>query len=217
MKNISLKPIKKIKMTWKVSSGLTDYNTAINMMNKYIKDIKVSKLSDIIWLLEHNPVYTCGTSAKKNHLINIKNTPVINCNRGGQVTYHGPGQRIIYVMLNLNNREKDVRKYVRTLEEWMIISLKKFGVDSFISKDRIGLWVNGPKGESKIGALGVRISKWITSHGISININPNLDYYNGIIPCGLKNYPVTSLKELGYNITMDEFDEVIKKTAIKIL
>tara|TARA_B100000686_G_scaffold116504_1_gene123827 strand:+ start:13725 stop:14375 length:651 start_codon:yes stop_codon:yes gene_type:complete len=204
------------EIKWKSSPNLTEYSSAIKIMNNYIKDIKENKSDEIIWLLEHPSVYTSGRSAKNNHILNTKTIPVINTSRGGQVTYHGPGQRIIYVMLNLNNREKDIRKYISTLEKWMIISLEKIDIKAYTIKNRIGLWVKGPKGESKIGAIGVKISKWITGHGISININPNLSYYNGIIPCGLKEYPITSIRELGSEIKMYEFDAIIKQTAKNI-
>ena len=197
---------------WKTSSNLIKYNVAIENMGKYINDIKNNKSPEIIWLLEHPSIYTCGRSAKSDDLLDTHNTPVINSGRGGQVTYHGPGQRIIYIMLNLQNREKDVKKYIHTLENWMIMSLKQINIKAHTAADRIGLWVEGPKGESKIGAIGVRISKWITSHGISINIDPDLSFYNGIIPCGLNNYPVTSFRELGCNTKITEFDEIIKKT-----
>lgn len=198
---------------WKLSPNLTEYHTAVNIMNNYIKNIKINKSSEIIWLLQHPSIYTCGRSAKSEHLLNTNNIPIINSGRGGQVTYHGPGQRIIYVMLDLNNREKDIRKYIYTLENWMITSLDKIDIKAYTVKNRIGLWVKGPKGESKIGAIGVRISKWITSHGISININPDLSNYNGIIPCGLKEYPITSIRELDSKIEMHEFDDIIKQTA----
>ena len=204
------------EIKWKSSPNLTEYSSAIKIMNNYIKDIKENKSDEIIWLLEHPSVYTSGRSAKNNHILNTKTIPVINTSRGGQVTYHGPGQRIIYVMLNLNNREKDIRKYISTLEKWMIISLEKIDIKAYTIKNRIGLWVKGPKGESKIGAIGVKISKWITGHGISININPNLSYYNGIIPCGLKEYSITSIRELGSEIKMYEFDAIIKQTAKNI-
>ena len=197
---------------WKTSNNPMKYNIAIQNMSKYITEIKNNKSPEIIWLLEHPSVYTCGRSAKNEHLINTYDTPVIKSGRGGQVTYHGPGQRIIYVMLNLQYREKDIKKYVQTLENWMIMSLKHININAYTVKDRIGLWVEGPRGESKIGAIGVRISKWITSHGISININPDLSFYSGIIPCGLNNFPVTSFKEMGYDIQITEFDEIIKKT-----
>ena len=203
----------KLTIKWKTSPNLTEYSTAIKIMNNYIKNIKTNKSSEIIWLLQHPSIYTCGRSAKNNHLLNTNNIPVINSGRGGQVTYHGPGQRIIYVMLNLNNREKDIRKYISTLENWMIASLGKIDIKAYTIKNRIGLWVKGPRGESKIGAIGVRISKWVTGHGISININPNLSHYNGIVPCGLKEYPITSIRELGNELEMNEFDTILKQTA----
>ena len=214
MKNKFLKP-KKYSINWLSSKNLVEYDTAIINMGNYIKDIKYKNSKEVIWLLEHYPVYTCGRSSKKAHLLNTKNTPVINSGRGGQITFHGPGQRIIYVMLDLKKREKDIRKYIHTLEKWIIITLKEIGIKAFTDPKRIGIWVNSSKGESKIGAIGVRLSNWVTSHGISINVKPDLSYYNGIVPCGLKNYPITSLQELGYDIKMCEFDKILKNTSNK--
>jgi lipoyl(octanoyl) transferase len=213
MISVNLKSNNNKTLKWKYNKSLIPYDVAISTMENHVQKIHENKESELIWLLEHPSVYTCGTSAKEEQILKQTEVPIINSGRGGQVTYHGPGQRIIYVMLNLNYREKDIRKYVKTLETWMIKSLKYIGLDAYTCKDRIGIWVDGPHGESKIGAIGIRVSHWITYHGISININPNLDYYKSIIPCGLKDFSVTSLKELGYNYTMNEFDEIIKKSS----
>ena len=211
LKSTNSKPIK-----WKYDKDLVPYNTAIIKMEDRIQKIYEQKSSELIWLLEHPSIYTCGTSARKEQILNHTEIPIVNSARGGQVTYHGPGQRIIYVMLNLNYRKKDIRGYVKTLENWMIKSLKHIGIKAYTCSNRIGIWADGPNGESKIGAIGIRISRWITYHGISINIDPDLSYYKNIIPCGLKDYSVTSFKELGYNYSMKEFDIIIKKSSKEI-
>ena len=213
MISLNLKSNNHQTLKWEYDQDLVPYNIAISTMEEHIKNIYKQESSEIIWLLEHPSIYTCGTSTKKEQILRHTETPIINSGRGGQVTYHGPGQRIIYVMLNLNHRDKDIRKYVKTLENWMIKSLEHIGLKAYTCNDRIGIWVDGPNGESKIGAIGIRVSHWITYHGISINIDPDLNYYNNIIPCGLKNFSVTSLKELGYNYNINEFDEVIKKSS----
>jgi lipoyl(octanoyl) transferase len=213
MSKINIKSKNKLVLNWKDERKSVRYNYAIKIMEQTVQNIYNKSSSELIWLLEHPSIYTCGTSYKKSDIINITEVPIIETGRGGQITYHGPGQRIIYVMLNLNKRHKDIKRYVKCLESWMIESLKKIGLDSYTSKERIGIWVNTPKGEAKIGAIGIRISRWVTYHGISININPDLSYYKNIIACGLKEFPVTSLKELGFNINSNEFDKIIKKTA----
>jgi len=215
MSKINLKSDYTFPIEWKCSNKLIPYKLAIKTMDKHIEDIHLQKSSELIWLLEHPSIYTCGTSSKKEQILNYTKIPIVNSGRGGQVTYHGPGQRIIYIMLNLNNREKDIRKYVKILENWMVTSLEYIGLNAYTCSDRIGIWINGPKGESKIGAIGIRVSHWITYHGISINIDPELKHYNNIIPCGLKNYSVTSLKELGLNYSKEEFDKIIKKTSVQ--
>ena len=208
-----LKDLKPNKINF-INLGLQNYMETWELQKKIHNKNKNSEIPDVVLFLEHNNVYTFGKNADKDFLLGTHpKAEVVETDRGGQVTYHGPGQRIIYVMLDLNNREKDIRKYIYTLENWMITSLDKIDIKAYTVKNRIGLWVKGPKGESKIGAIGVRISKWITSHGISININPDLSNYNGIIPCGLKEYPITSIRELDSKIEMHEFDDIIKQTA----
>lgn len=215
MSKINLKSKYTFPIDWKYSNKLIPYKFAIETMDKRIKNIYLQKSSELIWLLEHPSIYTCGTSSKKEQILNHTDIPIIDSGRGGQITYHGPGQRIIYIMLNLNNREKDIKKYVKTLENWMITSLKDIGLNAYTCIGRVGIWVNGPKGESKIGAIGIRLSRWVTCHGISINIDPELKHYNNIIPCGLENFSVTSLKELGYNHSKEDFDDIIKKTSVQ--
>ena len=213
MSKINIKSKKNLVLNWRDEEKTVPYNSAIEIMEQTVKDIHNKNSSELIWLLEHPSIYTCGTSYKKSDILNITEIPIVETGRGGQITYHGPGQRIIYVMLNLNERHKDIKRYVKCLENWMIDSLKMIGLDSYTCKERIGIWVNTPKGEAKIGAIGIRISRWVTYHGISININPNLKYYKNIIACGLEEFPITSLEELGININMNEFDKIIKKTA----
>ena len=213
MSKINIKSKKNLVLNWRDEEKTVSYNSAIEIMEQTVKNIHNKNSSELIWLLEHPSIYTCGTSYKKSDILNITAIPIVETGRGGQITYHGPGQRIIYVMLNLNERHKDIKRYVKCLENWMIDSLKMIGLDSYTCKERIGIWVNTPKGEAKIGAIGIRISRWVTYHGISININPNLKYYKNIIACGLEEFPITSLEELGININMNEFDKIIKKTA----
>ena len=213
MCKINIKSKNTSVINWKHEEKTVPYDSAIKQMENKVKNIYNNNCSEHIWILEHPSIYTCGTSYKKSDIINISEVPIVETGRGGKVTYHGPGQRIIYVMLNLNERYRDIKRYVKCLEDWMIDSLKIIGLNAFTCKDRIGIWVNSPHGEAKIGAIGIRISHWITYHGISININPDLGYYKNIIPCGLKEYPVTSLKELGFKISSNEFDKIIKTTS----
>ena len=213
MSKINIKPKNEVSLSWKNEGKTVPYNSAIKIMEQTVRNIHNQSSSELIWLLEHPSIYTCGTSYKKSDILNITEVPIVETGRGGQITYHGPGQRIIYVMLNLNERHKDIKRYVKCLENWMIDSLKIIGLESYTCKDRIGIWVNTPKGEAKIGAIGIRISRWVTYHGISININPDLKYYKNIIACGLKEFPITSLEELGININNNEFDKIIKTTA----
>ena len=215
MSKINIKPKSQLSLNWKNEGKTVPYNSAIKIMEQTVKDIYNKSSSELIWLLEHPSIYTCGTSYKKSDILNITEVPIVETGRGGQITYHGPGQRIIYVMLNLNERNKDIKRYVKCLENWMIDSLKIIGLDSYTCKDRIGIWVNTPKGEAKIGAIGIRISRWITYHGISINVNPDLKSYDGIIACGLENYSITSLHQIGIKIEMKDFDQKLIQTAKK--
>ena len=174
-----------------------------------------------VWLLEHPELYTAGTSANLSDLIDPDLFPVYSSQRGGQYTYHGPGQRIAYTMLDLNKRGKDVRKYVHSLEEWIIQTLAEFDIKGERRKDRVGVWVvrddkppssSGQFLEDKIAAVGVRLRKWISFHGIAINVNPNLNHYKGIVPCGIQQHGVTSLADLGLKVTIEDLDKALIKT-----
>lgn len=195
---------------WTHSKELVEYPIALERMRKRIELLKSGKESEEVWLLEHPPLYTAGTSANPKDLLTPNILPVFETGRGGQFTYHGPGQRIAYVMIDLKQRDQDLRKYVWSLEEWVIDSLKSFNIEGERREGRIGIWVITPHGEKKIAAIGVRISQWITYHGIAINVSPNLNHYSGIIPCGISEYGVTSLHQLGMNITLEELDQALK-------
>ena len=192
------------------------YSESIKFMQKRVDDILNHKKTELIWFLNHNHIYTCGTSANKNEILKKTNIPIIKTNRGGKTTYHGPGQRIIYLMINLNKRKKDIRKFIKIIESTTIDLLKNFKIESRSFPERIGIWVTKVNGkalskEKKIAAIGLRLKKWITYHGLSFNISPNLNYYENINPCGLSNYSVTSLKELNIELSKDEFDKLFIK------
>jgi lipoyl(octanoyl) transferase len=191
-----------------------DYLHAIQLMKSRVKNIEESKEQELIWFLEHPSLYTAGTSSKKEHLLNAFNFPVFEAGRGGQYTYHGPGQLVVYCMIDLRKREKDVKKYVWTLEQWIIDTLLKFNILLIRRKGRVGLWyINSAGAEAKIAAIGVRISKWITWHGFSININPNLDHFNGIVPCGIKEYGVTSCVKENFLVTRSELEQELQRNC----
>ena len=166
----------------------------------------------MVWLLEHPPVYTAGTSATGSELLDPR-FEVVEAGRGGRYTYHGPGQRVTYVLLDLRERGKDVRRFVHALEDWVAATLGQFGVESWTVPERVGIWTKGPDGrEAKIGAIGVRIKRWVTLHGISINVNPNLSHFDDIVPCGISAHGVTSFEDLGQLTTMSEVDVILQKT-----
>ncbi len=195
----------------KISKNFIDYESSMNFMKNRTKNIYYNSSKELMWFLTHDHIYTQGTSSNKDDIIRENTIKIIKSNRGGKTTYHGPGQRIVYFLINLNNRNKDVRKFINIIEESLIIFLKKYNIESRSFKDRVGIWVTKHNKfsldkEKKIGAIGLRISKWVTYHGLSFNINPDMKYYNDIHPCGLKNYENTSLSDLGINITQDEFD-----------
>jgi len=197
-----------------------DYNESVTLMEERIMDIYNKKSSELIWFLNHSNIYTMGTSAQKNEIHKDVNIPIIQANRGGKTTYHGPGQRIVYFLINLGNRNKDIRKFVSLIEKSTIKVLKEFDLEAQTFPKRIGIWVTKNKGvslkkEEKIGAIGLRIKKWITFHGLSFNINPNLQYYNNIDPCGLKEYSTTSMEKLGINLSQDNFDKIYLKYFLK--
>ena len=200
----------------KTSSNNIEYFDALKFMEKKVENILNNNENEMMWFLNHNHVYTCGTSADKNEILSKTNIPILQTNRGGKTTYHGPGQRIVYFMINLNKRKKDIRKFVNIIENSVISLIKEFGIDATTFPERIGIWVIKCQGnklskEKKIGAIGLRIKKWITYHGLSFNINPDLKFYENINACGLKNYTSTSLKDLYINLTNKEFDKIFRK------
>jgi len=188
-----------------------DYEESLDFMKKRANEIFIDSKNELIWFLNHDHVYTQGTSSSDNEILKKNNIKIIKTNRGGKTTYHGPGQRIVYFMINLNKRKKDVRKFITIIEKSLIDLLESYNIQSTTFKDRIGIWVTGKNGkklkkEEKIGAIGLRLKNWITYHGLSFNINPKMDYYNYINACGLENYKNTSLNKLGIKISEAEFD-----------
>jgi lipoyl(octanoyl) transferase len=197
---------------WQVSSGHMPYPDALAQMEARQAAIFGSHAEELIWLLEHPPLYTGGTSADPAELLS-RRFPVYETGRGGRYTYHGPGQRVGYVMLDLAQRGKDVRCYVHALEGWVINALAHFDVGARRAPGRVGIWCDNRDGaEAKIGAIGVRIRRWVTAHGFAVNIAPDLSHFGGIVPCGISQYPVTSLADLGIAATMDDFDYALKDT-----
>lgn len=197
---------------WKSQQERIAYGEALQWMESRVKALQEGQARECIWLLEHPPLYTLGTSGQEKDILLPQKYPIFKTGRGGQVTYHGPGQRIVYLMLDLNLRYQDIRRYVRDLEEWIIQVLAYFGIKGERHEGRVGIWVQKEGQDHKIAALGVRVQKWVTSHGIALNVNPCLEDYEGIIPCGLKDYGVTSLADLGLRITLQEVDEVLRET-----
>jgi len=203
---------------WKISTGAQDYLRSVQYMEDRIAGIKDSSADEQVWLLEHPSLYTAGTSAKASDLIDAK-FPVFETGRGGQYTYHGPGQRIGYVMLDLKKRQQapDIKQYVHDLERWIIDTLQVFDIKGKRIEGRVGIWVASRSGaESKIAAIGVRVRHWVTYHGISINLNPDLSHFNGIVPCGINDAGVTSFEQLGVDVTQSQLDKVLQKEFLKI-
>ncbi len=197
---------------WTVSPGLTDYAAALADMEARAAAIHGAAAGERLWLLEHPPLYTAGTSADPAELLDPR-FPVFDAGRGGRYTYHGPGQRIGYVQLDLTRRGRDVRAYVSALEGWVIDALAQLGVAARRADGRIGIWTDGPDGrEAKIGAIGVRVKRWVTLHGFSLNVNPDLAHFTGIVPCGIAEFPVTSLAVLGNPATFDDVDQALAET-----
>ena len=206
----------------KISNNEINYEKAIMFMESRVESISKKKSKELLWFLYHDHIFTQGTSASIDEILNPNIVKVIQTNRGGKTTYHGPGQRIVYFMLNLNNKKKDIRKFISVIENSVIDFLKNYNVEARAFKDRVGIWVIKNNKltfdkEKKIGAIGLRVKKWVTYHGMSFNINPNLEYYNFIHSCGLKEYSNTSLYELGIKIDQNEFDENFKKIFLKKL
>ena len=206
---------------WINSSGLVPYEYAAKKMEARAVAIAAGTQTEAIWLLEHPPLYTAGTSAKLADLTDPDRFPVHPSKRGGQYTYHGPGQRVAYAMLDVGSRGRDVRKFVHQLEEWVILTLAQFNVKGERRAGRVGVWVvrgdkplnpDGTQAEDKIAAIGVRLKKWVSFHGISINVEPVLEHYNGIVPCGLSKFGVTSLVDLGLPVTIEDVDIALKQS-----
>jgi len=206
------------EVEWRIDDNLVPYEDAIQFMETRVEGIRKNNEPETVWLLEHPALYTAGTSAVDEDLLMPNRFPVFSSGRGGQYTYHGPGQRIIYVMLDLKKRDQDVRKFINDLEQWMVQCLSEFNIIAESRKGRVGLWV--PQGgasnpayrEDKIAAIGVRIRNWVTFHGISINVDPDLSHFEGIVPCGIKEYGVTSFFELGNSATMSDLDVVLRSS-----
>jgi lipoyl(octanoyl) transferase len=199
---------------WKISREPVAYQDALNFMEQRVADIRLGQAPELIWLLEHPSMITAGTSAKPEDLLDLDRFPVFKTGRGGQFTYHGPGQRVAYVMLDLKKRGPDIRRFVRNLEEWVIQALGQFNVNAERRENRIGIWVSRDGGrEDKIAAIGVRIRQWVSFHGIAINVEPDLSHYDAIRPCGIDAalYGVTSLVALGLPITMEDIDVTLKR------
>lgn len=210
-------------MQWQTAPALVSYPDALARMEAQVRAMRAGEAGELGWLVEHPPIYTQGTSGAASDVLG-HDIPVFETGRGGQVTYHGPGQRVAYLMLDLNQRGKDVRAYVQNLERMIILTLAQFGVEGFTRDGRIGVWVETSSGEAKIAALGVRVQGWVTSHGIAINVNPDLSHYAGIVPCGIREYGVTSLAALGIEVSMEQVDlalqaafmEIFEKTAAAV-
>jgi lipoyl(octanoyl) transferase len=198
---------------WRVGEGLQPYEEAVSFMESRAAAIADGRASELVWLVEHPPLYTAGTSAKPEDLIDAR-FPVHATGRGGQYTYHGPGQRVGYVMLDLKPRGGDVRGFVHDLEEWLIRTLASFNVKGERREGRVGIWVVNGNREDKIAAIGVRVRRWVTFHGVSLNVDPDLGHFSGIVPCGIREHGVTSLAALGLPVTMSDVD-VALKTAFR--
>lgn len=197
-------------VAWERADGLVPYPDALARMDRAVSSIAQGEASERVWLLEHPPLYTAGTSAKDEDLVAPDRFPVFRSGRGGQYTYHGPGQRVAYVMLDLKRRGGDVRAYVAGLEQWIIAALAHFGVAGERREDRVGVWVRRGAREDKIAAIGIRVRHWVSFHGISINVDPDLSHFEGIVPCGVREHGVTSLRDLEIPATMADLDGALR-------
>ncbi|KPP93810.1 MAG: lipoate-protein ligase LipB [Rhodobacteraceae bacterium HLUCCA08] len=206
---------------WKISDGLTEYETAVAVMEARAEAIARGDADECIWLVEHPPLYTAGTSARPADLTDPDRFPVHDSKRGGRYTYHGPGQRVIYVMLDVGARGRDVRCFVRDLEAWVIDTLAEFNIRGEVRPGRVGVWVERPEKpplpdgsmrEDKIAAIGIRLRRWVSFHGISINVDPDLSHFSGIVPCGITGHGVTSLVDLGLPVTMADLDLALRRS-----
>lgn len=197
-------------LEWRIDDAPVGYEEAVAAMEARVAAIRAGTRPELVWLLEHPPLYTAGTSTKPGDLLDA-HLPVFRTGRGGQLTYHGPGQRVAYVMLDLKTRGADIRRFVRNLEEWLIRALARFNVRGERREGRVGIWVVDRAGaESKIGAIGVRVRQWVTFHGVALNVDPDLSHYAGIVPCGISDRGVTSLAALGITASMAEVDTALR-------
>lgn len=210
---------------WVTSGNLVDYDSAVSFMESRATAIAAGDAEECIWLLEHPPLYTAGTSANIEDLTDPDRFPVYTSKRGGQYTYHGPGQRVVYVMLNVAKRGQDVRRFVQELEAWVIKALAEFSLTGHIREGRVGVWVERPDKprradgaltEDKIAAIGIRLRKWVSFHGISINVEPDLEHFGGIVPCGIQEHGVTSLVDLGLPVTLSDVDVALKRSFYEV-
>ncbi|HHZ07566.1 MAG TPA: lipoyl(octanoyl) transferase LipB [Rhizobiales bacterium] len=204
---------------WRIAPGLTPYPEALDFMEARAEAIRAGTAGELVWLVEHAPLYTAGTSARREDLLEPDRFPVFDAGRGGEYTYHGPGQRVAYVMLDLKRRREDVRAFVAALEAWIIGALARFNVRGERREDRVGVWVvrpdrpplaDGSPAEDKIAAIGIRLRRWVSFHGIALNVEPDLSHFSGIVPCGVRGYGVTSLVDLGLPVTMADADLALK-------
>lgn len=204
---------------WRIEPGLTGYEAALKVMEARAAAIRDESAPELVWLVEHPPLYTAGTSADPGDLLQPDRFPVFDAGRGGEYTYHGPGQRVAYVMLDLKRRRQDVRAFVAALEAWVIASLARFNVKGERREDRVGVWVvrperpplpDGRPAEDKIAAIGIRLRRWVSFHGIAVNVEPDLAHFSGIVPCGISGHGVTSLVDLGLPVTMADYDVALK-------
>jgi len=199
-------------LQWISQDDPVEYIDALKWMKARVKALQNKEASECVWLLEHPSLYTAGTSGQEKDILQSAKLPIYKTDRGGQITYHGPGQRIAYVILDLNSRYQDIRRYIYGLEEWIIKALIHFRIKGERRPGRVGIWVQKNDIDHKIAALGVRVQQWVTSHGIALNVHPDLSFYNDIIPCGLRQYGITSFKDLGLSVTLEEVDNVLKDT-----
>ena len=198
----------------KISVKPIDYIKSVNILEQRVRDVSLGKKDELLWILEHNPVYTAGTSSKSTDLLN-KNINVVKTNRGGKHTYHGPGQKVVYFVLNLNKREKDIRKLISKIEDCIIAILGEYKIRSYSDKKNIGIWVDNKNNPMKIAAIGIRVKKWIAYHGFALNVYNDLSRYKGIIPCGIKDKGITNLKKLGMK-KFNNIEKIITKSFLNI-
>lgn len=210
---------------WRIADGLVDYGDAVGLMEREATLIAEGKADELVWLVEHPPLYTAGTSAEQKDLLAPARFPVHKTGRGGEYTYHGPGQRVVYVMLDLRRRRQDVRAFVSALEEVVIGTLADMNIRGERREDRVGVWVQRPErpalsggltAEDKVAAIGIRLRRWVSFHGFSLNVDPDLEHFSGIVPCGITGYGVTSLLDLGLPVTIDDVDPLIRQNIERV-